>query len=624
MKFKKIVSSLVIANLLSGAVGAKEKIKYPRKIDLSGAFSWFSITNKVRPIGPVLDHSNGEEYTKVVFRKLISKADKLARDLYYTDGANDNYTYYSFLVAALAVPLHESRLNHFRRSYGSFCNNSVNKLTTRKMTNKARYIFTKNYRDEYGDYGVLFPDCRYFEKSEDIIQAAVSKDFKDYGIMQLNYYYHNHTIYPEYYMNVFNSIDYGLNFLFNGKTHKDSGTSGFRYVRDQIKKRYRSCSYYKRPYREGKASIFYSLIQSSWDMYNKGGKTLKTVCRFRNEPNSVFVKGFKRSLDQIVLKGNSPFHKYLPKESLERKAFDEIVANFKAIHIKKDEINENLNKLLDKTQNGPEISFIREGYKKEEPTHTVRRKVEFRYHPNATEENSCGTLDEGSEVQIVNQRDSILLVFDQEEGVYIPYAKIKIPVEASFVQEKNLREFIKLELKKSTANVRMNPFVPKKNKKENIIFELKGNEITGSVKSKKGSWSFVEFSNGKEGWIFTGTNRVKKFFKEVPISEKCNSPMRTYYIGLDDLISIDGSLEFKNGLKGLGAINTNKVEVREIPSTKGKDTQERLFFGEDILIMKEEFDVKGKRWFKVLSLGNTRKSGWVNSKFVELKIVVGQ
>src|SRR6185312_7095547 len=96
---------------------------------------FFTLAPDVKTIGPVLtpkndrDYSSREDYYQHIFRHIVRQADMKIHDdpfFGYQDGSNQNFTYYTFLVLALAIPLHESHVTHFRQAAGNQCNNEVN------------------------------------------------------------------------------------------------------------------------------------------------------------------------------------------------------------------------------------------------------------------------------------------------------------------------------------------------------------------------------------------------------------------------------------------------------------------------------------------------------------------
>lgn len=615
---RKLIVILSTYSLLVPFSHANEKIEYPSAVKLN-LFRWFSITKDIEPIGPILGHQNGEEYTKVIFTRLIKKAHELAYD-YYEEGNDQNYTYYSFLVAALTVPLHESRINHFREAYGKDCNDSINQLNHKGLSESIVKRFHSKYRDEYGHYGVLFPNCRYFDKDDNIIQVAGSNDFSDYGIMQLNNRFHEHTTYPEYLFNLYASIDYGLNYLFSGKTPSRSGTGGFRYIRANVNKRYQECNFSTSPYPKGRDSIYYSLIRASWDRYNQGGMDVEEVCRFKLHPKSGHVVNFKRTLDSIVLTENSVYHKYLKPGTVERAALDEIVQNFKSAFIHKKEVNSNLRSILEnKTlDNHQEVSF--KTVNTIIPTHVTKNyETKVYAHAYPLDTHICGTIDERSEVEISLKNGFMSTIYNQKLNKFDLYVQVRLPHQASFINNKTIQNFIKVKRKDLTVNVRSTPSYDKENPDQNLVFELDDPQVTGHLVMSKGDWGFYQFSDGKKGWIFKKTTRLK-FFKEEILADKiCNELDNRFYINLDDLDIIESSLEYDKDKVAIGVVTASSLKVRGAASLNGDDTLKRVFLNDNVKVSDVMTDDKDITWYKIDSLTEEKFSGWISAKYVDLK-----
>ena len=192
MNISNLLKLILVFSISLNALALEIKQPYYLYI---GFARWFTLSQDIQPIGPILKDGNSAEYTQTIFRKIINTADKIAQEV-YEEGKNDNYTYYSFLIAALTVPYHESTLNQFRERYGQHCTDIYNQLNHNKIPNVANSLLKDNYRNKYP---IIFPDCRYFSFEEKVIQVMGSNYYSDYGKMQLYYLIHSHTVQTENY-----------------------------------------------------------------------------------------------------------------------------------------------------------------------------------------------------------------------------------------------------------------------------------------------------------------------------------------------------------------------------------------------------------------------------------------
>ena len=244
--------SIVLCLIFSTQTFASFNLYYP-------GFRNYTVASNIDVVGPVLGRESDEKYVSEIFSHIISAADDLVRDDYYVDGKHDNYTYYAFLVGALTVPHHESMLGHFRYRYGDTCSDEINQVKHKNASSRLQKIINEEYRNDYGERGVVFPNCNYLDSQSKYVQALGSTDFSDFGIMQLNYRSHRHTLYPEYFLNLYNSVDYGVRYFFSAKTPSWGGAGGFKQLRSIISKKgnLTGCNVKSAPYKNGRTTFYY-------------------------------------------------------------------------------------------------------------------------------------------------------------------------------------------------------------------------------------------------------------------------------------------------------------------------------------------------------------------------------
>lgn len=381
--------------------------------------NFFTLNPRIKTTGAVYS-GDSEAYVKEVFRRLVFQADLIARDAFYNAEESQlgyNYTYYTFLILALSVPYHESRLNHLRITSGDKCVKTVNNLSNFKSSEQVQKIFKqilKNYNPD-----PIVPDCQFIEKTETVTQALVSVT-NDIGMMQINVRFHPTALRPEIYLNLDSFIGYGLKYLFDGNGHR-----GFVDIRDISNKGSYPCLW-----PNGRLDHS-NLIRGTWARYNSGSD----ICRFANpkSEHALKDKGFAGSLEQITkLNGDATFyHQYLTPGSLERAAFDEMTANFRNIGKKKPEQNSALNKLLaeegERFKSKDAESFRHDYY----TTHKLSAtRINARLRPGLKTE-ICGVIGRSgvNEYVVVKRRIGVV------DG--IEWVEVEPPLKDSFIQVQN-------------------------------------------------------------------------------------------------------------------------------------------------------------------------------------------
>ena len=376
---------------------------------------WLTLAPEARTVGPQLAYvkdkvtKNEQNYMRLIFGYILQKAHQLAFEDYYSTCENQedvdnngaecktpmNYTYFAFLVGALTVPYHESYLNHFRiNDSEKNCDSRSNTLKN-AQNRTVRSIFNEKYKDEENSFEIL-PSCDYFFPDESTLQVVSSAKMFDLGIMQMNAFYHKDAINPHNYLNIYNFIDIGLNYYYNG-----DGNNGFNYIRQKIHARYKRCSFRTSPFSSHKGStpnFLYGLIRGSWHRYNLGSPTAENVCTFST--NSGKSKSFRRSLNAVIKNNSSLYHTYLPEGSDERRALNEIVYNFRAAFSSgkaKKERNYYINKVL-KTDYSPSSKFYAS-------TQLLQQSERYEKYQNVERKTTSASSVPSSSIGVVNGTD---------------------------------------------------------------------------------------------------------------------------------------------------------------------------------------------------------------------------
>lgn len=290
-----------------------------------GKAGYFALSPAFKFVGPLFSEEKGSEYVKEVFGLLVQAANYIASEFSHP-GYNDNFTYWAFLVAALVVPHHESKLMHARIATENLpgvpkCSADFNELGGAIGSASMRPVLETIYRQQSEP---IFPNCSVVNKESQVEQVMLSKyNGCDMGCMQINAPTFREALMPEIYMNLNNTIRFGLFHLY----------SKFKDIHMNFQK-------YPCMVKEGlpgikdvRPSFLYNLIRGTWGGgYNIGNTLPGSVCRFTNPAHEDYPydEDFKKALDTLVLSDSSIYHKYLPEGTLERQALDEIVYNFRS------------------------------------------------------------------------------------------------------------------------------------------------------------------------------------------------------------------------------------------------------------------------------------------------------
>lgn len=287
-------------------------------ISLDNSFSYAGLTH--RP-------GRDSEYVRRLFGKLIQIADKKAQ-LWREENFD---IYQTFLLASLAVPLHESSLMHFtRRDPQKYCYFSNDVLVDIKLAidqlektktqgrqveiklNNARYLDRniKRFYEALGNGQDLFQSCDELSSLAEVQQLLFSNDYADVGLMMLNSSSHGSFFRAERIFYVDEVIHYGLSYLYDG--FEEIALNNLEYP----------CLVAASDSKD----FTYRLIQGAWSGKYNSGNVSKT-CRF-TDPNNRYHRNdvsFNQKLLSLF-EGNSLFHQYLPLNSIERELLDLFVS----------------------------------------------------------------------------------------------------------------------------------------------------------------------------------------------------------------------------------------------------------------------------------------------------------
>lgn len=276
-----------------------------------------------------LTHTPGKDgvYVRALTGTLIQRAHELAKDWKHTEPS----VYYTFLLAALTVPMHESTLMHFtKRSPEQFCyfsndflanfeeNYSALKALPLTRTVEIQIQNANFLRDNFerffqssGMNASIFKTCDELNHKAQVQQILFSNDYADVGLMMLNSTSHGDFFASGKIFRTDEVIKYGLNFLYDGFEEIVVNSNEHLCLSEA-----QGLEYHKR------------LIQGVWAGKYNSGNTSRT-CRFTDLDHrfSTNDRGFETKLAQIF-DGTSVYHNYLPINSIERNFFIQLIENF--------------------------------------------------------------------------------------------------------------------------------------------------------------------------------------------------------------------------------------------------------------------------------------------------------
>ncbi|MBC86771.1 MAG: hypothetical protein CL677_06285 [Bdellovibrionaceae bacterium] len=453
---------------------------FPEKMHLS-------LAPETRVIGPHKQKDslrNQIDYYPTIFRYILFAADEAARGFtddpesnpYLRTDPNMNFTYYTWLVAALATPHHESRLHHFIKGSGEVCNPDLNGLKVYDPGGRYQKVMNQAYKDPYN---VLAPDCEFIKNEPILNKILTSGDYSDFGFMQLNIYHQRKFIDPNYAFHLKRTIMAGIKYLWDS-----NGSGGYVGFRENFKD-YNCAAYnptfdfYSDPFYEDIVSestgetkrryqpntlsqVYFNLIRAGWAAYNQGNILEKSVCRIAN--SNAWDTPFLHTLNSIVKYNTSVYHKGLHPDTDEYKAFLEIVYNFRRIFLTKklrDSMPEKdyyINKVLAKERNhsvmlddpvthlGFEANYL-----------LTTNSTTLHNSPSKLDSNGattqCGILERPKKMSLVKLQ---VMESTINENTGVPYAKIKLP-KYDLMARKIDPSYITLKEGKSAINVRTSP-----------------------------------------------------------------------------------------------------------------------------------------------------------------------
>lgn len=292
-----------------------------------------------------LNYLSPKDYVRLVFGYLVQSASQryrlAAKDASFEFDPNGDYnwSYYSWILANLVIFQHESKLMQFRSSETDFChfekneqlilppqNTAFNKKSGKETTydilkRVLKSLYKKTDR-------TIIPSCDQIKNFPYTTQVLTSTNHQDFGFVQMNMYWHPDILKPLYSLNLYNTIDYGSNFLL----HK------FMQLKDIYQnKKFKACQFDYNPFtRQAETGKpFYNFIRALWSGgYNHGDLHAPSkTCRYNIESDhTVFDDQFKDSLDAILMENTSIYHRYLQPGTFERTVLDEIIHNFRKIY----------------------------------------------------------------------------------------------------------------------------------------------------------------------------------------------------------------------------------------------------------------------------------------------------
>lgn len=324
--------------------------------------SYLTLSDEVSFSGITSKHGHDDVYVRRMFGKLIQKADSLSASDLYNSEAGVFKNYYTFLLAGIQVPYHESGLVHFRQSSDDICSSFSNNIIDPMEDSKSAIVFyeeevkkietklkskqssdkklklekslkknktrlsnakflignTKGFL-ESSPYEVPFPHCSKIDRTQKKQQILFSNDYADIGLMMINANKHPKIVKSGDIFHVDRVIDYGMKIL---------------YKRGFLKIARNSERYSCLKGLENTQPLEYAmrLVRGAWaGRYNSGD--YRKTCRFLDTTDIyysndvMFLSNLKKTFE--IGKGKSFYHKFLPENTLERAALYELLGNIK-------------------------------------------------------------------------------------------------------------------------------------------------------------------------------------------------------------------------------------------------------------------------------------------------------
>lgn len=554
-------------------------------------FNYLTFTPDVKAIGPLFDDGPLQNYFELIFRHIIRQAD--AKIHYqplwgYKAGSNRNYSYYTFLVLALAIVQHESRGIHFRQADGQNCSQISNSLAgfggRREFGPETRAVLAPIYRNPLRP---LIPDCRYVKAAPNVEQMIYAKS-GDIGIMQMNARFHPGAMDPTILLNVYRSIDAGIDYIW----------SGYQELRDKLMSPEFSCIRPTNPFpyrfSEGysKPAIWASLAVTDWS-YTYNGQPLCDVSR----PNAQFYD----DLMSIVRNDSSIWHKYLPEGSVERDALNEIVANFRAAFSRQmvPERHSALDKILESSST-PYGTWTMPSRTLIVPNHFLRRgRSTIYYGPLAKPKYACGYLTSAG-----FGRERVRVVSTLPGSDRQGWGVIELPKYVSFA---HLGTVAMLKLKKGiwAVRVRNSPRIPRRYGHNNVLYIARRDARRNSP-----TFALVSTATDKYGrlWykmidhtgtvVYAAANFFQPFFKPPALADACKGPY--FFVPMADLKRLPPTPKNKKSYLAF-VIGKGEVTPKTLPSALATASYVSLSPGQIVTVLKSTVNIStGAKWLKII------------------------
>lgn len=549
---------------------------------------------------------------------------------------------------------------------------------------------------------MYMPSCSTLGETERTTQLLWSYLYDDVGLWQINPYHHPNSIKPGNYLNLYRTIDWGLNYLYNGNGTDNAG--GFTFIRDLVsslddrknekkesRERFKNargefkqlCRYNfnSDPYRTNSSlpGKYYNLLRGVWGgQYNSGttkaigpnseGNRVRTklmangkvACRAslskfeltRNEQNKIIRNsklsmkkisnekekkevakqhaillqtaadeieaklksaegackisrasitggycrfqypkeflhprvrendtGFEKKLSRVVIENTSIYHNRLPKGSLERKAFDEIIYNFRSIYKKgvQKEKNQALAKLLKETRSYKRETVIMPERFEGAVTHLLLPgSINYYSLPSHIEEkqnNYCGYVSNENvtvgELKLQSKSSKTYKLSDGSEWIQVHF-----PDYSAMNRKEKRIEYVELADREQLKHVNIRIAPPRASKDPSVrgnvyakkvckniddkgeckkTFAFRRNKENISSKHKllgideQSGWYKVDLGDGRFGYV----SGLEKFTKLVKVNkahktEDCERS-EYFYIQKDHTLSFEGMFDYDFG-----------------------------------------------------------------------------
>lgn len=223
----------------------------------------YTFSPDVQVSGPIYSSENQREYLKDTLMIILSEAHELAQE--YIE-VKDSFAYWSFMMGAIMVPLHEGGFMQFRKVPNSknSCLQLRNSGNHFAKGSSYKRVFKSYFKTKFDP---IFPDCKDLKDENELIQVMAGADGSDITMMQINMKYHElGFIMFGGYQDTRSTVQYGL------KMYK----KGFDYVYRNHKKF--PCV------KVGKKINQKKLIHAAWSGYYNSGD-FNESCRWTRDDN---------------------------------------------------------------------------------------------------------------------------------------------------------------------------------------------------------------------------------------------------------------------------------------------------------------------------------------------------